>query len=278
MVESGNYPGMAAAPPDFSAFLADDESVVVDGIRGTLVDGTRRSTGVIGLTDRRLVFRSDRGRFVEVAHDAVSSIQSQPTAPLTRRGVAYRGLIVLGACLAMAALLSITVIDRSGFGLVLLLVAVGGATGSELARRHRIEWSVADAIPERLQQSLGGSSAPSIDPWLTRVDERDAVVVGLWVVALVAVIGLIGLTRSLVVLVPAIGALGGLAVVDYADRQRRLLDALGRSRHRLQELTIHLASGRSLHFQIDEADRIDHDLSGILRSNRPHGRSKLVGP
>lgn len=265
------------APPDASAFLADDESVIVAGVPGTLINGTRRSTGAIGVTDRRVLFRSDDGRFVEVAHEAITSLQSRPSIRFTRRGRRCRVLIGVGGLVAGLSLLGVIALDSSVLAVALVGLAVGGAVGSEYVRRHGVPLPAADRTHRQSSRPMWAPASLRRLAWLTE-DRHGSIALGLALLAFLSMIGLVAVIGSLLAVVPTLGTLFGIAVVDHANRRRRILDAIGESRRRQQLISIHLADGRSLHVRVSDADRMDRELSGIVRTGRPVGATRLVEP
>lgn len=228
---------------EFNEFLAEDESVV-NGVTGTLIDSASRSEGAIGITDRRILFLSDGDRFVDVAHDAISSIQSRPRTRLTSDGKTNRLLLGVGGLIVVSAFVGVLGLGAGGLSLALMALTVATAAGAEYVRR------------------TGSAERGSRDD--------DLVVLGLVTVALTSLIGLVVLTEDLLVIPLSLLALAGLVLADYANQRKNALDELGADRRREREVGIHLASGRSVYLRVDAGRRIDQDLSGVVRgATRP---------
>lgn len=263
---------MTAPSTEFDAFLAEDEPIV-DGVSGKLIDGEYSSEGSIGVTDRRVLFLSEGDRFVDVAHDAIHSIQSRPKTRFTHRGVGYRLLAVLGALVAVAAIPGVIAFETSPTGVVLSFLTLGGAFGAETIRRS----GGGSTRPPPGQDAEGH---PADGGWIQRAasvtkygGDGTPVVLFLAYVALLALVGLIAVSGSLLVLLPVLVTLGGAALSDYGVRRKRALDALGRSRRYEREVSIHLADGRRIRLRVDAAEPIDRELSGVARERVIEGQT-----
>jgi len=238
---------------EFDAFLAEDESVL-DAVRGTLVDGSQRSAGWVALTERRVLYRSDDGLFVDVAHGAIHSITSRPRTALTYRGWAYRLLQGLGALVALAGVVSVVAFGPALGSLVLMTLVVGGVVGAEHVR-----------IDD------DGVAA-------TNDGTRDLRVLGVVVLALLALVGLVTLTTTLLVVPLALVAVCGYALVEYATVQLDALAAAGEKRRHERAVSIHVANGDTLQLRVPATRRIDHEVSEVARElEHLPGNPELTG-
>lgn len=251
---------MSTPSNEFGAYLAEDE-FVVHGASGTLIDEGHDSEGAIGVTDRRVLFRSDTGRFVDVSHDAVYSIESRSRTRLTYRGVGCRLLAALGGLIAVAAFLALTAFGSSVSTFLLSSLAVVGAIGAEFVRRER-----EGTGPHGSNPDVGRRDDGRFHRLRTTVaNVGGSAVIGLGYVALLALVGLIAVTGSLVVLPLVLVTLGGVGLADVGLRRKRALDAIGGSRHREREVSLHLADGRHVRLRFDATEPIDRELSGVAR-------------
>ena len=106
---------------------------------GTLRDGDIE-TGVVGATDRRLLFCSDAGTFWDVAYDHVSAVESRASTRTTIEGLDYRALVGGGATLSVAGFVG-AISASSGFvALALVIMLVGGLVLAEHGWKYRDEY------------------------------------------------------------------------------------------------------------------------------------------
>ena len=129
---------MGTTPDEFESYLAPDESVLV-GTSGTLYADSFRSAGTVGVTDRRLLFVSEGGRFLDAAHGAIHSIRSHPRRGFDLPLTAPALLSAVGAGVALAAGLGVLLLGPGLLGFLLLLVTVGGGVLANRIRRARAE-------------------------------------------------------------------------------------------------------------------------------------------
>lgn len=245
----------------FGEYLAEDESII-HGSPGTLVDERRQSEGTIGVTDRRVVFLSERNRFVDVTHDAISSIHSRERTTFTAGGIGYRLLVGVGALVAALSFLAVVGPGVAGPGFLLASLTVGAAVGAEYVRRNDVDvgW---DGLADRLPGADGPLRRPP-DAARDRGNGKP-LVFGLAYLGLAGLVGLVVVTGSLLVVPLLLLTLGGLAVADGAYRRTRGLDRSGRSRRHEREVTIHLVDGRRVRLRVDGPRRLDRELSGVAR-------------
>ena len=262
------------APDSVEAYLATGESLLAR-TPATLLDDSFRSAGVVGVTDRRILFVGEGGGFVDVAHDAVDSIRSRP-----RHGFDYRGLVpalatLAGGTLAVGSFLGVLVVDPSPLAFVLALLTVGGlaaaegirrvGTGGELrvlvepTARALDRLSSVDRLREPIARARNGADPDIGDP--------DLLVLGVVTVALTALVGLIAASGSLLVVPLVLGTVGGAALAERGYRRERRQDAELTDRPLGRELSVHLADGDLLRLRVDPAARFDRDLSAAVRGS-----------
>lgn len=277
--------GMRASPDDFRAYLAPDETVV-EWVSGTLVDGSDRPEGTIGITDRRVVFVAEGDRFLDVAHGAISSMRSRPRRPFTARGTGYRLAALVGVLVGLAGIAGPVLLLPTPGVFALALVAVGGAVAGEYARR------TGDAVGpgalaavrgrrgEQSDENADGGDRPGrlrgvvVDA--NEVAGPDALVFGLGVASVFALIGLVVRTGGLLVVPLVLVSLAGVAWADIARRRTKALDRVGGSRRHERDVTIHLVDGRVVDLRVDSTDRIDRELSGVVRGGAPRTGATAV--
>lgn len=251
---------MSSPSNEFGAYLAEDE-LLVHGTPGTLIDEERDSEGAIGVTDRRVLFLSDTDRFVDIAHEAVYSIESRSRTRFTYRGVGYRLLAALGGLVAVAAFLGLTAFGSSVSAFVLSSLAVVGAVGAEYVRQ-----GTDGTAPSRPDPDEGHRDDERFHRLRAIVsDGGGPAVLGLGYVALLAVVGLVAVTGSLIVVPLVLTTLGGVALAAVAVRRKRALDTIGGSWHHEREVSLHLVDGRHVRLRVDAAEPIDRELSGVAR-------------
>lgn len=252
---------MSGPAEPFRDYLAEDESVVLE-IRGTLVDDRNESDGTIGVTDRRVIFRSHGDQFVDIAHDAILSIQSRPKTSYTARGIGWRLLTGLSALVAVVSFVAVVGFGAGITALGFMALTVVGAAGAEYVRRNDIEpdWvGIGPSIPME-----DGRLRRLVDRTVGRAD-GNLLGFGLAYLGLLGVVGLVVVTGSLAAILLVVLTLGGLALADVTYRHIRTVDRIGQGRRREREVGIHLADGRRFLLRTNAADPIDQALSGAAR-------------
>ena len=107
---------------DVRAYLAADETL------HRRWDGAHSDagveTGVVGATDRRLLFCSDAGSFWDVAYEDIGSIETRATTRTTIEGMDYRAVVGGGATLSVVGFVGAIGASTGlvAFALVFLLV------------------------------------------------------------------------------------------------------------------------------------------------------------
>lgn len=131
-----------STPPsrgDVRAYLSDGESIQSRRI-GRMGVAAEQEDGVIGVTDRRLVFRSDEGAFRDISYDSIRSIEAHDETRLRVANYDYR--LVVGGSAAVAVLAFAGAIGTSSglFALLLVMLAVAGIGGADYGLKHREEY------------------------------------------------------------------------------------------------------------------------------------------
>ena len=264
---------MSVSPNEFRDYLAPDEAVV-SSARGTIVDDSFRSPGTIGITERRVLVVTDAEQFLEVSHDAITSIRSRPKSTFTARGIGFRLVVVVGALIAIAGFVGVLAVQSSAQAFLFALATLGGAVTAEYVRRAGSagDWPAPDEVWGALTTDRVSLVDVMADAGLGRSDGSEigneyspVFVLVLGAVSLVSLFGLVGVTGRLVVVPLVVVALAGLALSDYAYRRTKTLDATGEGRRRERALSIHLVDGRTVTFRVDSSERIDSALSGVVR-------------
>lgn len=283
---------MRASADEFDAYLAPDESLL-DGVPGAAFDDGYRSTGTIGVTDRRVLFVADDGSYLDVSHDAVSSVRSRPRTAVTPSRAGLGTAAALGALLAASAAVGVLVLQSNvlavGLASLLLAVHVGGVAAAEWVRRHGVDvgWGANSRLPETLLDRIDSHGPGRIvgDRQLALAEAgsfdgaRDLAILGVAVAALSALVGLIALSGSLLVVPLSISILGGVGLTDYALRRLRDPGPVDDERRRERDVTICLVDGRTVHLRVDGARRFDRDLGALVRrTTRREASVELTGP
>lgn len=262
---------MTGSTDEFRRHLAADETVV-DAGRGTLVDGTTRTEGAIGITDRRLLFVDGEG-FTDVRHDRISSIRSRPREGLTPRGRGLRVLAVAGAVAAALALVGQVTLTPTAVGSVLAVAAVGGFAVAEAVRRTGLEvdW---EALQEAVRGDRPLDDGVVQQRWETEyVYAHQFLLVGAAFLGTVAALGLLVAVGAPVAFALTYVALGGLAGLDLGVRRVRRLRRREADRRTDREVTIQFAGGGGIALRIDPEDRIDRSLGKTsVAAERPRRR------
>jgi len=242
---------MDAASVELRDHLTPGESVVDVGV-GTLVQNARRTDGVIGITDRRVVFVANGDGFTNVGHDHISAVESRPRRTLTSRAVAYRLLAGSGVLLAVSVSVILVAMAESMLGGVLTLWTIGGLALSVYVWMYGVE---IDWLPNRVSALLADEGSKAL------------LALGLGMLATVSFIGLVALTESLLVLPLTLVALCGIALVDDAYRHIRRLNRSDGSHRQERDVRIHLISGHTVHLRVNSTARIDYELSKVACSD-----------
>ncbi|WP_313693183.1 hypothetical protein [Halorarum halobium] len=266
---------MRAPSNEFQPYLAPDESLI-DAGSGALVTDAYRREGSIGVTDRRLLFVSEDGEYVDVTRAGISWIRSQPRTSVSARSLRCRGLAVGGALVALVGFLAAAALTGSVLGAALVLGSVGGFVLAESVRRTGVE-AIRNAVARVERRLPDGLDRPD---WLAdadrvrqravgrATDDRQLVVLGICCLALGALIGPVALAGSLAVVPLTLVTLCGLAAAEYAARRERELKDVGGTRRHEREVDIHLVGGNTVRLRVDSAERIDHALSRVLGGRR----------
>ena len=264
---------MSVPSNEFRDYLAPDEAVV-SSAHGTIVDGSFRSPGSIGITERRVLVVTDSDRFLEVTHDAITSIRSRPRSTFTARGVGFRLAVVVGALIGVAGFLGVLFVQARAQAFVFALATVGGAVTAEYVRRVGGEgerpapgevWGALTTDRGDLGDVLDDVGLRRSDGSGIGTDDSPVFVLVLGAVSLVSLFGLVGVTGRLVVVPLVVVALAGLALSDYAYRRKKGMDATGEGRRSERSVSIHLVDGRTVNLRVDSTERIDRALSGVVR-------------
>ena len=264
---------MSVQSNEFRDYLAPDEAVV-SSAHGTIVDDSFRSRGSIGITERRVLVVTDSDRFLEVTHDAITSIRSRPRSTFTARGIGFRLAVVVGALIGVTAFLGVLFVQASAQAFVFALATVGGAVTAEYVRRVGGEggWPAPGEVWGALTTDRGALGEVLADAGLHRSDgsgvghdDRPVLVLVLGAVSLVSLIGLVGVTGRLVVVPLVVVVLAGLASSDYAYRRTKAMDSTGEGRRHERAVSIHLVDGRTVNLRVDSTERVDRALSGVVR-------------
>lgn len=269
---------MEVSSNELRGYLSPDESVRRE-TSGTLVHDSYRSEGAICVTDRRVVFVSNDGGFLDFAFDVVYSIQSRPRTTFTYRAVGYRLLAAVGVLTALTGAIATVLQGTRVVAAVLLLLTVGGAAAAEYVRRS----GIAIAWTPPAEASGMGRLAPGafhlIRPNGGRAQSDDDVllILGLGLVSLTAIVGLVVLTDGLLVVLLSLVTLGGLALSDRAYRRTRTLEEAGGGRRHEREVSVHLVDGSVVYFRVDPACSIDRDLSVAARTNQVKSSGRRAG-
>lgn len=280
---------MRVSATEFEEYLAPDESVVTGG-PGSLYADAYRLEGSIGVTDRRVLFVSEDGSFLDVAHDSIESIRSRPRSTITYHGVGYVLAALLGLLLAAVAFAGIMLLEPGAVAALLGALIVGCIAAAEYLRR-RGETLPSDRTRRRLSAALDrvglrrrldalteevlGDVLADVEP----AGYHELLVVGVASVALLAAVGLVALAGSLLVVPLVLATLGGVALTEYTYRRFRALEDVGRSRRWEREVRIHLANGSAVYLLVGPDARLDRDLSSLARvSNRPEPAAELTRP
>lgn len=269
---------MEASSNELRGYLSPDESIRRE-TSGTLVQDSYKSEGAIGLTDRRVVFVTKTGGFLEFTFDAVYSIQSRPRTAFSRRGIGYRLLAVVGVLAALAGAIATVLQGTRVVAAVLVLLTVGGAAAAEYVRRSgvAIEWTPPAGASGMGRLAPGAFHLVRPNGGRAQSDDDVLLILGLGLVSLAAIVGLVVLTDGLLVVPLSLVTLGGLALSNQAYRRTRTLDEAGRGRRHEREVSIHLVDGSVVYFRVDPACSIDRDLSAAARANQAKSSVRRAG-
>lgn len=249
---------------EFEAYLAPDETLVAS-VDGRFVDGDNRSTGTIGVTDRRLLMVGDSDRFETVAHDAVCSIRSDRRRTRTTAGLGYPLLAVGGVVVAVVSLLLAMSLGPSAVAIGLAAAAVGGSVIAEWLRRASL--TVDPAAVDVGRAVLRGESSVGrlADVGILTRGEGEGLVIATAIGAQLALVGLVAATGSLVVVPLVLAALLALGFADAAARRARRLVASGAAHREERTIRVDLVNGQTVALAVDTEARLDRALSGVVR-------------
>lgn len=257
---------MPVPPEEFKAYLAPGESVV-QWAPGRFVDGAYRSNGVVGVTDRRLVFVADGDRFVDVAPDSVCAIRCTIRSSRTTAGIGYPLLAVVGVLVTVLGLVGVVGIQPTTPVTALALTTVGGAVAAEGLRRSgvSVNGEAIDAVRRAWRGEADSRLRELAGVKPVRRGGGDGLVVATGLVSLFGLVGLVVVTGTLIAVPLALTSLAGFALADVAYRRWERLAARGGSRRQERAISVDLVNGRTVDLRVDAADRVDRALSEVVR-------------
>lgn len=261
----------------FDQYLSGDESRVAVG-SGTLLETADRTPASICVTDRRVLFVSEDGGFVDVPRDHVQSIHSHPSSRSTTGEIWGRTVLAIGVLVAAIAAVGLFVTVGGPVAAVPAALAVVGLGGAMAIQRSGWQGSAEDvtAVVGWIDRALGRAGVEDAVTTHRRAEKRlgriaDDQPLGFAASALLTIVGLVGLLvlAGTMALALTVGILAGLVLVDYGVRYVRALDRRGERRRRERSVRLHLVDGRTVRFRIDEAETIDRELSRLTADERP---------
>lgn len=262
---------MTAEPPAFHEYLAADESpVTVES--GALEEGGARTATAICVTDRRILFVTEGGGFVDVPRGAVRSIRSRPQRRHSDRELGALVLSVGGGGLAVVAAGALLVGLGGPAALALALVVAGGiAAAAALGRVDvALERAHVAAATDRVDGAVREIDALDGVAVHRRIGERAAAAVdgrpvlsrGALLLAALGVAGLVALGAWTAIAL-TLGVLCGVAAAGYGAWYVRELEARGERVHRERDVSLRLADGSTVRFRIDDDATLDRELSRL---------------
>lgn len=276
---------MRTSSEDFRAYLVPGETVGF-ACAGTLIDDGEPLEGAFGLTDRRVLFVSESGTFVDFKHEYVSSTRSRSRTRLTARGLAARATAAAGVGLAAVGFLAVAASTRSPLAVAVSALLVASLGGLTYVHRHDLDVdrsAFADAVGRLVaDRALDVRAFEAVlyrrDPArYTYGSNHGHLLVGLGVVGVVSLTSLYALAGSLPVVGAALGAVGGLFLADLGYRRMRTLDRVGGSRTHRRETSVHLVDGRVLRLRVDLSEPIDRELSRLAGAAPGRSAEPLPG-
>jgi hypothetical protein len=264
-------------------YLVSDEPVKA-AADGQVLDSTPGGTVSLGLTDRRVVFVSEDGGFLDIDYDHICSVRSQPRTAVSVRGNDYRLLLVGGFVLGIVGLLGVLGVASNPLSPVFTLLFVGGIGVAERAVRldedvtiegvdpiarlrrldGRFDW---DAVEAKMNGLNGHSPGAIAHREKRRVNEyvgdRQLLLAGSVVLAFAPFIALVVFESSLLAPVFALFTAGGIALLVYGFRHGGDLQNLQVVREREREVSIDVVDGRTVNLRVDPDVTVDRKLSRL---------------
>lgn len=232
----------------------------------TLAAESSQAPVSVALTDRRLFWIADEGRFGNVDYDAITTVRSQPRTTRTYCFDDYRLALGVGGLAAVVGFAVAVAVASTLLVPFLLLAGVCGLVTAEAMRRHAddIEWRGKTTVRERLDEfdlreairRFRGDSAGGTDLYQLLLLASGLLGIGSFV-------GVVLVTASVAVAFGTALLVGGLALVDYAYRHRVEFEGFDIDRTSETTMIVSTADDRTLRFRVDPAADICKDVSRL---------------
>lgn len=257
---------------------ADERLTAVHSVR--LSEGSAWTDVALGVTDRRMLWLGDDGRFASLAIESISAVRSRPRTTPIYRGIDAPWLFGSGAVAAVLGLLGVAVLAASALEPLLLLATVGGLAGA--ASLYRVDdatdWPPAAAVATVVRQyDLDGRFGVDEGSRADVDAPRRLLVGGSALLALAGFLALVVLAGNPLVPLFALGTVGGLAVADHARRRGADADRVELDWRREQEVSISTDAGRRVHIRTDPSSTLARELGRLAFVERD-GRASVAPP
>lgn len=265
---------MEVTADDVLGFIDDAEPVINTG-PGYVTNGSGRLEGSIAVTDRRVLFVSHENgseRVIEIASEAICSVDSRLQTRFTQAGLLFRALLGLGVLLAALSALGVIAYVSTPLEFSMALLAVTGALGAGYAYRFGVdvESTVLDETADLVRDRAPRKGSLTRYDWFEPSGDGD-VVVTLATVASLALVSLVLFTSRPLLAPLVLVLLGSVVLIDQASKRKLSLDERNESQRHERAVTLDLASGRRVHIHVDSTRRIDREL-GVLLHERERER------
>lgn len=231
----------------------------------TVVERSSRTSVALGLTDRRLLYVSEKGLFGTVEYDAISGLRGRPQLTRTYCLDDYRLVLGAGGVASLLGFAAVLAVASTLLVPFLLLAAVCGLVTAEYLRRHGadVERDGDAGLRERIDNfDLGETLRRLRSDSTGRADPYQLLLVGSALLAIASFVSIILLASNWVVLGTAL-FVGGVGLVDYGYRHRDGFDGFAVVRHREIAVNVRTADDSTLRFRTDPSNDLCKEVSRL---------------
>jgi hypothetical protein len=245
-------------------YLAPEESLVAVST-GALYEQSSWHPMSIGITDRRLVYLADDGRYVTVGYDAIRTIRSRPVTTRNYRKIGSHVLLWCGALLTLLGIVSVIALATTVLVPLLALVTVGGVVAAEYHRRvtDEIDWGTVTEVTEHIPYDIDGTAVRQrYERFIPDVgNETQVLLLGSGAVAVLSFIGLVLLVPSEFVVPGVFVILSGLVLVDYTLRPEGVFDQPQIVQNKKTKVSISIQNDQSIYIRSYRSQEVEKKLS-----------------
>lgn len=253
---------MSQLPDRLGEYVGTDETLEAV-YAATLVEDSSRTPVSVALTDRRLLYVSERGQFGNVEYGSIATVRSRPLTARTYCLDDYRLALAVGALVAVAGFAWAVAAASALVVPFFLLAGLSGLVTAEYMRRHAeygggipLHERVAVVDPRETVRQLRGDASGT-----TSLYQLLLLASGL--LAAACLVGAVVVTGSVAVVSGTVLFLGGLGLADHAYHNRENFEGFDVVRHRETAVYISTENGWTLRLRVDDGPGVCREVSRL---------------